>query len=160
MCWIGYDDCMKKAKDDIIVFKAMYKEMKENKYYSPLIGFEYIPNKLYQVDSLNPKPVGSQWITLQGKIMIEKGLHSFDIKLFETDRKPHYKKINEVVEVNQYKFKPFKNNITDLSLRKKEGNFKLVFMKCIMPKNTIYYEINKEIVSTKLIMTDTELYYE
>ena len=150
MCWTGYNIDKRIAKENIVVFKAVYKELNENAYYSPLMGFKYKLNKTYRVKALIPKPT----IPI-GKVAIKEGLHSFNGEKIENAIK-----YGSDLYICGFHF-PVKTMVLYLNGNGKRGQYiegvlKLVILKCIIPKGTEYYERNGEIVSAKLTLTDKE----
>ena len=152
MCWIGYDIDKRIAKEDIVVFKAVYKELKENVYYSPLMGFKYTLNKIYSVKNLTPVPIIPK---SAGKVRINEGLHTFNREKLEEAIK-----FCGQLYICGFHF-PVRTMVLNLNGDGKRGQYidgdlKLAILNCIIPKGTVYYERDGEIVSEKLILTDKE----
>jgi hypothetical protein len=152
MCWIGYDIDKRIAKEDIVVFKAVYKELNKNVYYSPLMGFKYALYKIYKVKALTPKPIIPR---SAGRIAINEGLHTFNREELEKA-----KKFCGHLFISGFHF-PIRTTVLYLYGNGKrgqyiEGDLKLAILNCIIPEGTVYYERDGEIVSEKLIITDKE----
>ena len=163
MCWIGKRSDWRLGKKDKIVFKAMYVNVveKETKYYAPLTYYEYTLNKLYDVYPLD-------YIAKRdGTIRIDYGIHSFsqDCKIREAevilDYSKDYDQVVRSYYVNAYQFlsridKLYPVTHSPVVFKKAlKGCFKLLFLECIIPAGTPYYENEDgEIVSNKLISLD------
>jgi len=145
MCWIGSKSDKKIAEEDVIVYKAVYKEYNEQRFFSPLMGFEYTTNKVYSSGPLNPEYIYPHFF---GRVEIREGLHSFSTNVLE-----HARRLGKhTLYIGGFHF-----IIRNSQLLCIKGDFKLVILKCIIPKGTVYYKNGYELVSEKLIVTDEEV---
>lgn len=154
MCWIGSRKDKYIAEEDVIVYKAVYKESNEGRFFSPLMGFEYIPNKVYSSGKLNPETISP--IVLD-KVEIHEGLHSFTTNVLKYARELSKNTLyiggfHFVIRTSPLYFNGGKAQINCI-----EGDIKLVILKCIIPKGTVFYKNLHEVVSEKLIVTDEEV---
>ena len=158
MCWIGKTTDKKIADKNTKTFKAMYMDVskEEPKYYAPLTTYEYELNKLYDVGSI-------ELVTNKcGERIIEKGLHSFSLRVALGINKLIAQYGENVYVINGYRFFDDRKRLSPYVLHMKsntlKGNFKLVLLVCTIPEGTKYYENEDgEIVSSKLIVTDKRI---
>ena len=159
MTWIGSKDSIQVAKDNVMVFKAFYKNTTNKKLYSAIRYTPYIPHKLYEVKELKPMPPSLSFPN-SDTVKIDEGLHSFHMNYINEVKGPYY--IGRIVRKYKVCGMCLQECHTSLwdddTLSKIYGNFKLTLLKCIIPKGATYY-INMEgkVVSTKLIVTEEEI---
>lgn len=75
MCLIKYNPGFKIAREDILVYKLLYKEESNETYYSIYRNSPYELGIVYRVSSLVDQPI--QDINHYPKYRVEAGLHSF-----------------------------------------------------------------------------------
>lgn len=146
MCWIGKQSNKNIATKDIEVFKLMYWDETAEIYEPPFQRFTYKPNNTYEI------AISQLGITQMHKdyIRIDYGFHCYSNDKCYCEKSINCKLF--LVKSNNAHLEWY----TDEKIAFKEPHiFKpLKRVKCIIPKNTMYYENNEgEIVTTKIIIT-------
>jgi hypothetical protein len=156
MCWIGKQSNKNIATKDIEVFKLMYWDETAEIYDPPFQRFTYKPNNTYEITN------SQLGVTQMYKnyIRIDYGFHCYsNDKCFCNKTNNGTFSVNTITYNNAslewYTDIRFANNSRYRKINDVERKpLPLKRVKCIIPKNTMYYENNEgEIVTTKIIIT-------
>lgn len=145
MCWSGSNQSRKTAMKNIVCYKILKKDKKEDdKYFSYYYDFQYKFGELYE-NSLYFYPMRHVRDN-ESIIMINDGFHSYDyISIFEKIR----------AFTNTIGFAVFYKTINSGIYYK--HNYMLSLVECIIPKGSIYYENEYGLLVSDRIIVKKEI---
>ena len=171
MCWIGFSRDRRIAKSDIIVYKVFMRceEYEPDVLVSPFMETEYHLGGHYVVPSLELTNVSSK--VLKGDNKIIEGIHCFNKMSCVRPRLRPCRLFGDLhIELH---VTPFRCPVIDarcnfvfkVKYGKYYGNtairmlYRPVIVRCIIPKNTVYYEnyyghiVTESIILKEIIKT-------
>ena len=158
MCWYGHWKNEHIAKDDIRVFKILYREPKNWGWLNPKYVITYTPpffHAYYEIDKEKSETIipreGGIYSSFQ--LSIERGIHCYSCE--------NCKWIEEAPNINVYC-----GNSRLASYRNEKGHHDIpnlktvVVMQCVIPAGTRYWENDKGEIVTEKIIPERELWHK